>query len=521
MKVSRGAMTLVVLSLLLAVVGLLSAIGGVRAGLLPGWAGDGRPFALMLGLLGAVWMLNVAWWLLRVRTRREPIGGAISAQAPEEMAQAAEIRARRAREFIERVQDPARRGELSRELAGIEADRTGPVRNLRVVIFGTVSAGKTSLINALLGREVGETDAVMGTTRRGASHTYELKGVDGTVYLTDTPGLSEVGEGGLEREAEARALATRSDLLLFVIDHDLIRSEYEPLIELARLGKRSIIVLNKKDRFPDRDLAAIVAKLGERLEGVVEREDIVTTAAAPRPLTVRNQRPDGSYETVLEYEPPDVAALRARIGEVLAKEGKLLHAANLLVRGRLLEAEARDQLTLERERLTAEIVERYQWITAATVFANPIPALDVVAGGAVQLDMIRDLALAHGIELSSGQIRALAAQMVQSVLKLGLLETATSLVAGVFKRTLVGFAAGGAVQAVTMAYLARVAGKAFLDYFAAGQSWGREGIDGTLLRQFERNSRVEFVQEFAGQVVQQVLLKIRPEAAQSVETRPR
>ena len=85
--------------------------------------------------------------------------------------------------------------------------------------------------------------------------------LEGTVYLTDTPGLAEAGPGGEVREIEARSLAVRADLLLFVVDHDLLRGEYERLIELARLGKRSIVVLNKKDRFPDRDLAAIAAKL--------------------------------------------------------------------------------------------------------------------------------------------------------------------------------------------------------------------------------------------------------------------
>ena len=89
--------------------------------------------------------------------------------------------------------------------------------------------------------------------------------------------------------------------------------------------------------------------------------------------------------------------------------------------------------------------------------------------------------------------------MVQAILKLGLIEAATSLIAGVFKRTLVGFAAGGAVQAVAMAYLTRVSGRAFIDYFRAGQSWGPEGIDGVVLRQFELNSRTEFLQDFAKQ----------------------
>ena len=274
----------------------------------------------------------------------------------------------------------------------LQAESQQEQATLRVVVFGTGSAGKTSLINALLGRKVGETEAVIGTTQHGENHTYELGGVEGTVYLTDTPGLAEAGPGGDVREIEARSLAVRADLLLFVVDHDLLRGEYERLIELARLGKRSIVVLNKKDRFPDRDLAAIAAKLRERLSGVIDAADIVTVAAAPRPIPVQVRRADGTTETVLEVEEPDIGALRARIGQVLAREGKLLRVANLLVRGRVLEREAHDQLEREREQRAEAVVEHYQWVAAGTVFANPIPALDILAGGAVQLDMIGELA---------------------------------------------------------------------------------------------------------------------------------
>ena len=93
----------------------------------------------------------------------------------------------------------------------------------------------------MLGREVGKTEATMGTTQRGESHTYTLQGVEGTVFLTDTPGLSEIGAGGAAREQEARDLAARADLMVFVLDHDLVRTEFEPLSALVRQGKRSIV----------------------------------------------------------------------------------------------------------------------------------------------------------------------------------------------------------------------------------------------------------------------------------------
>ena len=55
------------------------------------------------------------------------------------------------------------------------------------------------------GREAGKTEAIMGTTQRGENHTYALEGVEGTVFLTDTPGLSEIGEAGGQRASGKRA----------------------------------------------------------------------------------------------------------------------------------------------------------------------------------------------------------------------------------------------------------------------------------------------------------------------------
>ena len=176
-------------------------------------------------------------------------------------------------------------------MAELRADRQA--RRFHVVVFGTGSAGKTSLINALLGRDVGRTEATIGTTKAGEAFTYEMEDVDGTVLLTDTPGLSEIGEGGAGREAEARDLAARADLLLFVVDHDLIRSEFEPMAALARQGKRSIVALNKKDRLLDADREAILAKLRERLAGLVAPLDVVAVSAPPGRCPCGSRGPTG------------------------------------------------------------------------------------------------------------------------------------------------------------------------------------------------------------------------------------
>ncbi len=428
------------------------------------------------------------------------------AEAPRDVIVAAGVQAEKAEAVVAQVQDPEARRKLRDDLDELRAD--GQARRFHVVVFGTGSAGKTSLINALVGHPVGRTEATIGTTRAGEAFTHEFRGVDGTVLLTDTPGISEVGDGGAGREAEARDLAARADLLLFVVDHDLIRSEFDPMAALLRQGKRSIVALNKSDRLLDEDREAILAKLRDRLAGLIAPADVVAVAASPRPMAVRIQAKDGTTSTVMEAEPPDVEPIRKRIAAVLEREGDALRAGNLLLRAHLIGEDARDQLGVERDRKARAIIDKFQWMTAGTVFANPIPALDLMAAGAVHFQMITELAGAYGVELTTAHVKMIGTQMIQMLLKTGLVESSTSLIAGLFKSTLVGYAAGGAVQAVSMAYLAHVSGHAFADYFRRGQSWGDGGMGAALIRQFDLNRRGDFLQEFAKQALARVTTQV-------------
>jgi small GTP-binding protein len=497
----RASTLYLTLSALLLALGLSAWLLSSAAELHDRFAGHSRGFGIaflivliVLLALGALWAGRLLW---KTTHHESP-----AVQAPQDMIQAAAVQAEHAEDVIRQVADESAKAGLNQELSEIQAGRKR--REFHVVVFGTGSAGKTSLINALLGHHAGKTEPTIGTTQRAENHTYTLDGIDGTVYLTDTPGLSEIGEDGSQREREARDLAARADLLVFVLDHDLVRTEYEPLAALVRQGKRSIVVLNKTDRFAESDAAAILAKLKERLRGLLSADDVVAGAADPRPLPVRLKRTDGSIETILEEQQPDLTALRARISEILKREGETLRAGNLLLRAHLLSKKAQDQLAKERDERARDVIEKFQWITAGTVFANPFPALELVANGAVQFQMISELAGVYGVQISTSHVRMIGGQMIQMLLKLGLVETATSLIAGIFKSTLVGYAAAGGVQAVSMAYLTHVSGEAFVEYFRGGQTWGDGGMQAALIRQFDLTSRGEFLQEFARQAVQKV-----------------
>ena len=377
------------------------------------------------------------------------------------------------------------------------AELVGDGPRFHLVALGTGPVGKTSLISALLGRSAGEIGPTMGTTESGRTHTYLIRGMEGTLMLSDTPGLGEPGAEGLTREIEALELATAADLLLFVVDYDLTRADHQALLEMARKGKRIIVVLNKKDRLMEADREAILAKLRQRLDGFVPAEDIVAVAAAPGPIPIRVPRPDGTTETVLEPESPDLEDLESRVATVLNREGDALRAGNLLLRARLREQVERDRIARQRRKQSLSVIERYQWLAAATAFANPVLVLGPMAAGAIQLELLVEMAAIYDAPLSSRVVETLAGQMGQTLFKLGVTEAAASVLGGILKFNPLGFAAGGAIQAVTMAYLTRLAGASFLEYLENGQTWGDGGMTASLTGHLEATRRPEWFTLFA------------------------
>src|SRR5262249_8584579 len=114
---------------------------------------------IILMVIGAIWLSRLAW-RSRSADAATPLG-----PVPADVIQAAVVRAEQAEGVLRQLGDHQVKEGLSRELGEIRAGRER--REFHVVIFGTGSAGKTSLVNALLAREVGKTEATMGTTLRG------------------------------------------------------------------------------------------------------------------------------------------------------------------------------------------------------------------------------------------------------------------------------------------------------------------------------------------------------------------
>jgi tRNA modification GTPase len=119
-------------------------------------------------------------------------------------------------------------------------------RGIRAAIIGRPNAGKSSLLNQLLGHDRAIVSPIAGTTRDTIEETANIRGIP--VVFVDTAGLRESGDAiELEGIRRTRAMVAKAELVLHVLDasEPLSAEDEQFLAEFA--GKKRIVVLNKCD----------------------------------------------------------------------------------------------------------------------------------------------------------------------------------------------------------------------------------------------------------------------------------
>jgi GTPase SAR1 family protein len=463
--------------------------------------------ALALAVAQVGWPWIQAMVRSRARRERQPVDPANSRR------EAAARNLEAIDQTLEQVRDAVERQalRLERERMQRELERGDVV----ITVFGTGSTGKTSLIRALLRELVGTVGAPMGSTEEAQRYRLRLRGLSRAVILEDTPGILEAGQAGWEREEAARRQAVRADLLLLVVDGDLRAAEWEVFETLASLGKRLLLVLNKCDLRGEQEERRLLTLLRQRCAGRIQGADVVAVSSAPQTVPMPGGRP---------YQPaPEVDTLLRRMAEVLHAEGEELIADNLLLQCRELGEASRQLLDRQRGQDAARVVDRYMWIGAGVLMVTPLPGVDLLGAAAVNAQMVVEIGRVYGVELSRDSARDLALSVGRTLAGLGLIKGGVGLLTGALALSLPALLATRAIQAVSAAWLTRVAGQSFITYFQHNQDWGDGGVQEVLRRQYDLNRREGALRQFLEMALERVVEPLRqrsPQLPPQPERRP-
>ena len=449
---------------------------------------------LVVLLAGAVGILAYYAWLF-LRPKRQS-----RVTLPKDTSEVAEVSLQAAEQQISQIEDEIARQALTAKSQAV-AQRLIQ-QTFSIVVFGLGSAGKTALVNALLCEMAAPVAPTLGTTQVAQTYRVAIEvavpsetGTTQEILLTDTPGLLEASTLGEERAQAAKEFALQADLLIFVVDNDLHRAEYEPLSALVNIGKRSLLVLNKSDRYLPDEKEQILKRLKERTKGLIEPEDIVAIAANPAEVELDNGtwiKPD-----------PDISAVVERILFILKEEGSDLIANNLLLQSQQISQQAKESLDRQRRQKADAIIERYQWIGAGVIAATPLPIVDMLATAAVNAQMVVELGKVYDVTVSIAEAKTLAISITKTMAALSITKGAMKLLAVGLQANIATAIASKLLQGVSAAYLTRIAGKSFIAYFQANQSWGDGGVQAEVEKQYQLHQKDEFVKQFLQQYFRQ------------------
>ncbi|MGK5088996.1 GTPase [Bdellovibrionota bacterium FG-2] len=191
--------------------------------------------------------------------------------------------------------------------------------NVHIAIVGKVSAGKSSLLNAILGCDRSNPTATVGV-KSGITTKVTPYQLDKHVLIIDCPGLDDVRK---ENSDQTKHFLSEIDLGLFVVTGSSDASQKSNYEDLKRSSKKTIVILNKIDEWKDIDggyeevLAQWKADLGA--------EKIFATCTKGYDPKFRKDAP---------MDLSGVNEVREEIFDFLEKEGKaILLARHLKNRG--------------------------------------------------------------------------------------------------------------------------------------------------------------------------------------------
>ena len=334
-----------------------------------------------------------------------------------------------------------------------ELTRRRELEIIHLALFGEISSGKSSLINALLPGASIETDVIGGTTTAIQHYHWQRESGD-TVVLVDVPGLNQV-----DREYDHMVMdeAQRAHVVIFVCDGDLTRNEYLALQPLLDLEKPLIVAFNKLDRYSQAEQQQIRQRLAERF---ASSPQVTIAGIATRPMrTVIKVGPDGSEREEEQVLPAQIDELRAAVQSALDSNMALLERLRDTAVFELTARKLEQSKAEHRVKASAELVKTYTRRAVAGGMAAISPGTDILIQGYLGTRMVKSLCELYEVpvrEIELQKLMTLTQKQVRTALPLLLAVAGNA--AKAFPG--IGTLAGGLMHAVAYGLIFDALGRA-------------------------------------------------------------
>ena len=278
-------------------------------------------------------------------------------------------------------------------------------KELHISVYGRVGVGKSSLLNALIEKQIFPTDILNGNTKTTKSYKWDKKFKSlNKVELIDSPGIDEINNTNKEEVNFNYILDT--DLILFVIDSDITRIDLNSIEDLLRHNKPIILVLNRCDQWNKQETKLILSSIHKKLSFCKQKIKIALVSSSPREAKIK---PDGTVRS--EQKTPKVDILKNELKDILDQSGELLICVNSLRIADYLYKSLKENRLLKNKAEAQSLIGKYATLKASGVAINPFLMIDLLTGLAFDSALVIQLSKLYGLEVGGPSARQLVKKL--------------------------------------------------------------------------------------------------------------
>ena len=192
------------------------------------------------------------------------------------------------------------------------------------------------------------------------------------------------------------------------------------------------------------------------------------------------------------------------IFNTLDKNGEELLADNILFQCNKLGLVSKKIINKQRQSAANKIINRYSWITSGVIFITPMPGIDLLATGVINVQMTIEISKIYGSKLTKEKASELTKSIIVVLASLGVVKGGMNLITNLLSTNFSTSFITRSLESITTAWIIKIVGLSFIKYFEQNQDWGDGGIQEVVENEYKINKREDIFKEFLNEALKKI-----------------